>query len=58
MPPATLAKILFEKYKIYTVGIDTGNVVGCRITPNVFTTTKELDQLVAAIKELAAPAAV
>jgi selenocysteine lyase/cysteine desulfurase len=58
MPPATQAKILFEKYKIYTVGIDTGNVVGCRITPNVFTTTKELDQLVAAIKELAAPAAV
>jgi selenocysteine lyase/cysteine desulfurase len=31
--------------------------VGCRITPNVFTTTKELDQLVAAIKELAAAAA-
>jgi selenocysteine lyase/cysteine desulfurase len=58
MPPATLAKTLFEKYKIYTVGIDTGNVVGCRITPNVFTTTKELDQLVAAIKELAAAAAV
>lgn len=56
MPPATLAKTLFEKYKIYTVGIDTGNVVGCRITPNVFTTTNELDQLVAAIKELATAA--
>jgi selenocysteine lyase/cysteine desulfurase len=56
MPPATLAKTLFEKYKIYTVGIETSNVVGCRITPNVFTTTQELDQLVAAIKELATAA--
>ena len=51
--PKDLAEILFEKYNIYTVGIDGQNVHGCRITPNVFTTPAELDVLVAALKELA-----
>lgn len=56
MKPADLAKTLLEKYKIYTVGIDRpeANVFGCRITPNVYTTIKELDRLVAALKEMAA----
>jgi selenocysteine lyase/cysteine desulfurase len=55
MPPAQLATTLLEKYKIYTVAIDLpqGNVQGCRITPNVFTTPEELDTLVKALKELA-----
>jgi len=55
MPPAQLATTLLEKYKIYTVAIDLpeGNVQGCRITPNVFTTPEELDTLVAALKDLA-----
>jgi selenocysteine lyase/cysteine desulfurase len=55
MPPADLAKTLLEKYRIYTVAIDlpAGDVQGCRITPNVFTTPEELDTLVAALKELA-----
>jgi len=48
-----MAKILFEKYHIYTVAIDRPNVHGCRITPNVFTSTKELDQFVSALKEMA-----
>ena len=52
MKPALLAETLLKKYKIYTVAIDTANVKGCRITPNVFTTTKELDLFVAALKEL------
>jgi selenocysteine lyase/cysteine desulfurase len=47
--PADWARILFEKYKIYTVAIDSAGVHGCRITPNVFTTTAELDALVNAI---------
>jgi selenocysteine lyase/cysteine desulfurase len=50
--PKDLANILFEKYNIYTVGIDGQNVHGCRITPNVFTTPAELDVLVKALKEL------
>ncbi len=52
MTPAVLAKKLFNDYKIYTVAIDNFNVHGCRITPNVFTTTEELDVLVKALLEL------
>ena len=34
--------------------INDANIHGCRITPNVFTTTEELDILVEALKEMAA----
>ena len=34
------------------VAIDGANVHGCRITPNVYTTTEELDTLVKALKDL------
>jgi selenocysteine lyase/cysteine desulfurase len=54
MAPAKLAEILFEKYKIYTVAIDNNGVQGCRITPNIFTTTEELDKLVQAFTEIKA----
>ena len=50
--PAELAQTLLEKYGIYTVAIDGAGVMGCRITPNVFTTTEELDKLVKALTEL------
>jgi len=53
MKPQALADVLLSKYKIYTVAIDGANVHGCRITPNVFTTTGELDVLVKALRELA-----
>jgi selenocysteine lyase/cysteine desulfurase len=56
MPPADLAKTLFERYKVFTVAIDTANVHGVRVTPQLFTTPKELDVLVRALKELAAAA--
>jgi len=52
MKPALLAETLLKKYKIFTVAIDYANVQGCRITPNLYTTTKELDVLVEALKEL------
>lgn len=48
-----LAESLLNDFKIYTVGIDYANVKGCRITPNVYTTTAELDQFVIAMKTLA-----
>jgi selenocysteine lyase/cysteine desulfurase len=54
MTPADLAKTLFERYKVFTVAIDTANVHGVRVTPQLFTTPKELDVLVRALKELAA----
>ena len=54
MKPADLAKTLFEKYKVWTVAIDTANVHGVRVTPQVFTNPKELDVFVRALRELAA----
>ena len=56
MTPADLAKTLFERYKVFTVAIDTANVHGVRVTPQLFTTPKELDVLVRALRELAAAA--
>ncbi len=53
MDPSDLAKVLLEKYKIFTVAINRPGVVGCRVTPNVYTSTEELDAFVAAIIELA-----
>ena len=50
--PSLLAETLLKKYKIYTVAIDSANVHGCRITPNVYTSTADLDALVIALKEL------
>lgn len=51
--PSKLAKRLYEEFKIFTVSIDYANVQGCRITPNVFTTTKELDLFILAMKTIA-----
>jgi selenocysteine lyase/cysteine desulfurase len=52
MKPSEMGNILFSKYKIYTAPIDGAGVQGCRITPNVYTTTTELDVLVKALSEL------
>jgi len=54
MVPADMAKALLETYKIWTVAIDGSGVQGCRISPNVFTSTEELDALVDALKAMAA----
>lgn len=51
--PGDLSKILLEKYKIWTVAIDTANVHGVRVTPHLYITTEELDKFVAALKEIA-----
>ena len=52
MKPAVLAELLIKKYKIYTVAIDGAEVQGCRVTPNLFTTLKELNVLIKALQEL------
>jgi selenocysteine lyase/cysteine desulfurase len=54
MSPAVLAKTLLEKYKVFTVAIDGAGVRGVRVTPQVYTSTAELDAFVRALKELAA----
>ena len=54
LAPKDLAKTLLDKYKVWTVAIDTANVHGARITPHLYTTTAELDTFILALKELAA----
>lgn len=55
MEPHDLAKKLMEDHKIWTVSIrrPEAGVMGIRVTPNVYTTLKELDAFVDAIKVLA-----
>lgn len=53
MKSSEMSKVLMEKYKIWTVAINRPNVHGVRITPNLYTSTKELDQFVAALNEMA-----
>ena len=54
--PTDLAKTLLDKYHIWCNGVNTAGVTGVRITPHVFIKPSELDQLVKAIREIAAAA--
>lgn len=51
--PSELDGFLLEKYKVHAVGIEWENIKGVRVTPNVYTTTKNLDVLVEAIERFA-----
>ena len=52
LSPREMSKRLMNDFKIWTVAIDRGPIKGCRITPNVYTTTAELDAFVNAVDEL------
>ncbi len=52
LSPSDLAKKLMLDFKIFTVAIDYANVKGCRITPNVFNTLSDLDQLIGALNKI------
>lgn len=51
--PAELDSYLWANYKIHTVGIVWENISGVRVTPNVYTSTKNLDRLVEGITKFA-----
>ncbi len=51
--PAELDAFLMDKYKIHAVSISWENIKSLRVTPNVYTTTENLDVLVEAIKTFA-----
>jgi selenocysteine lyase/cysteine desulfurase len=51
--PVELSDLLLTNHKIHTTSIEWENVKGVRVTPNVYTTTEELDKLVAAIRKIA-----
>ncbi len=50
--PSDLSKRLMNEHNIWTVAIKRVNVEGVRVTPNVYTTTDELDAFVKAIQVL------
>lgn len=52
--PEEIDQKLLEKYKIHTVAINWENVHGVRVTPSVYTSLGDLDNLVKAITEIAA----
>ena len=54
MKPQEVSAELFNKHRIHAVAIDWENIHGVRVTPHVYTSTKDLDRLVTAIRELAA----
>lgn len=49
--PADVESFLWNNYKLHTSGIEWENIKGMRITPNVYTTTKQLDVLVEGIRD-------
>ena len=51
--PGEFEIFLADHYSIHSVPIVWQNIKGVRITPNVYTTTKDLDVLVAGIKAFA-----
>lgn len=48
--PTAIDRYLMDKYKIHTVGIEWENIKGVRVTPNVYTSIKDLDTLVEGIE--------
>ena len=50
--PEEVAGELFNKYKIHTVAINWENIHGVRVTPNVYTSTKDLDKLADAVRNM------
>lgn len=53
MSPREVHDKLFAGYKIHTTAIEWENLRGVRITPNVYTSTADMDVLVAAVREIA-----
>jgi selenocysteine lyase/cysteine desulfurase len=51
--PGELDSFLLDKYKVHTVSIEWENIHGIRVTPNVYTTIKNLDVLVEGIAAFA-----
>ncbi len=50
--PDEIVNYLYDKHKIFTVAIDSPEIKGVRIAPNLYTTTSELDIFVDAMREL------
>ncbi len=53
MDVSDIASKLFSEYQIHTVSIKWENVNAVRITPHVYTTTKDLDRFIEAVEKIA-----
>jgi len=51
--PDVVSSKLMSEYQIHTTSVKWENITGVRITPHVYTTTKDLDRLVEAVLTLA-----
>ncbi len=49
--PSELVNYLYNKHKIFTVAINAPDIKGARIAPNIYTTLKELDVFIDAMRE-------
>lgn len=54
--PGELDRFLLDKCKVHTVAIQWENINGIRVTPNVYTTTRQLDQFIEGIRAFTSPA--
>lgn len=54
MEPKAVSETLMKDHGIFTVAIQTKQIKGVRVTPHLYNTLEELDQLAAAIRQLAA----
>jgi selenocysteine lyase/cysteine desulfurase len=54
LEPEVIASRLFNEYQIHTSATKWESISGVRVTPHVYTTTKDLDRLVEAILKIAA----
>jgi len=54
LEPETVANKLMGEHQIHTVAIKWENISGVRVTPHVYTTTKDLDRFVEAVLKIAA----
>jgi selenocysteine lyase/cysteine desulfurase len=56
LTPADLGNALFEKARIHTTSIVWENISGVRVTPHIYTSTKDLDLLVGTLDRVASEA--
>jgi len=54
LEPEVVASRLFSEYQIHTSAIKWENISGVRVTPHVYTTTRDLDRFVEAVLKIAA----
>ncbi|OLY92576.1 Selenocysteine lyase/Cysteine desulfurase [Cnuella takakiae] len=51
--PVELDNFFFQKYRVHTTPVKWGGIEGVRVTPNVYTSTRDLNVLVQAINQAA-----